>query len=249
MPRSRTRACTAVLTALVIHALFIAPVRAETGFSFYLGQAVTDDSDVDLDLDDGTSLRFAEVDWDDESFKNPLYYGARVTHFFDRAPQWGIALDFFHAKIYADEDDAVRVSGIRGGVPVDVREPLGSTFDRLNMSHGLNFLTINGIYRFNADADPSGSFAQRLRPYVGAGAGITIPHVEVSIAGEDEEGYQFGGPGFQAFAGIDCRLTERWSIFGEYKLSYADLDVDVPGGSLETEATSHHVVFGLTFSF
>ena len=230
-------------------AVLAQPARAETAFSLYLGQAVTDDSDIDLDLGAGTSLTFHDVSWDDDSFQNPLYYGARVSHFFDRAPNWGVALDFFHAKIYADEDDVVRVSGTRGGAAVDVREPLGNTFDTLNMSHGLNFLTLNAVYRWNPDADAGGSFLDRLRPYVGAWAGITIPHVEVSIGGDEEGEYQFGGPGFQAFAGVDCRLTERWSIFGEYKFSYADLDVDVPGGSLEAEATSHHVVFGVSFSF
>lgn len=246
VPRSaRGRSRFVALFLAVLLAAAGRSARAETSFSFYLGNAETIEGEVELEIGDGTDLDFDDVEWLDESFDNPLYYGFRLTHFFERRPEWGVALDFFHAKVYADEDDVVHVRGRRGGVSVDRFERIGDTFGELNLSHGLNFLTLNAVRRWELDGN--GRLLSRLRPYVGAGAGVAIPHVEVEIGGEEVSEYQIGGLAFQAFAGADFRLSERWSFFGEYKFSFADLDLDVPGGSLETETETHHVVFGVSF--
>ena len=65
------------------------------------------------------------------------------------------AIDFTHAKVKADLDDPV----------------VGARFDRLEFTNGLNSLTLNGLYRMPLD--------DRFTLYAGAGAGASIPHVEV----------------------------------------------------------------------
>ncbi len=45
-------------------------------------------------------------------------------------------------------------------------------------------------------------------------------------------------------------LAEHWAVFAEYRLSYADLAADLGGGgTLETDALTHHVVLGVSFRF
>jgi len=49
--------------------------------------------------------------------------------------------------------------------------------------------------------------------------------------------------------GTNFDLTRHWSMFIEYKLSYADLDLSIPGGSISLTAWTHHFVTGLSFRF
>ena len=81
------------------------------------------------------------------SFRSPIYYGLRPSYWIKEAPQWGLALDFTHAKMYAELQGTVTVSGTRNSVPVRTRERVGETFGELNLSHGYNLLTLNALYR------------------------------------------------------------------------------------------------------
>ena len=113
----------------------------------YLGKSSTIDSNVQLNQPDGTDLDFHGVGWYDESWVNPKYYGFRLSYWNRNAPRWGFVVDFTHAKMYAELDATVRVTGSREGEPVDGEELLGDTFDSLSISHGHNTLTFNGFHR------------------------------------------------------------------------------------------------------
>ena len=92
---------------------------------------------------------------------------------------------------------------------------------------------------------------------VGAGAGLSIPHVEVttlpwSIVGESKTfEYQIAGGVVQALAGLSYEFADNWRLFGEYKLSYswnkAQLSGDV--GTFETNLVTHHVLAGVSYAF
>src|SRR5207247_8469908 len=131
-----------------------------------------------------TRLTFHGVSWDDRSFEMPIYYGWRVTHYLKRHPDWGVALDFFHYKVYSDTDATLPVTGTRGGTPVNDRERLGDTIQKLDMSHGVNYLTLNGVHRWRLRPDARRYPMGRLQSYVGAGLGAVIPHVEARIGGQ-----------------------------------------------------------------
>jgi hypothetical protein len=54
----------------------------------------------------------------------------------------------------------------------------------------------------------------------------------------------------QDLPGVSIPMTRRFVFLAEYKLTYADLDVDLNGGGkLSTEALTHHVNVGLGFNF
>lgn len=226
-----------VIAALVC--LTSAAARAEFRVSVYGGLGETQDSDVKLTQPGGTELTLKDVPWKGESFKSPLYYGLRATYWFDDAP-WGAALDFTHAKMIADPGDVVTVSGTRAGVPVNRNEPVGNTFSNLQLSHGLNLLTLNGLYRLQQ--------WQPVEPYAGLGIGVAIPHVETEINGVQTSKYEFGGVAAQLLLGASVRAYDWLRFFAEYKLSYADVDVDLSGGgTLKTDAWTNHALVGVSF--
>ncbi|HRD76939.1 MAG TPA: lipid A oxidase, partial [Hyphomicrobiaceae bacterium] len=64
----------------------------------------------------------------------------------------------------------------------------------------------------------------RVRPYIGIGGGIAVPHVEVWFPGanavERTNEYQYAGPAAQAVAGFEISAG-RVTYFVEYKFTYA----------------------------
>jgi lipid A oxidase len=229
----------------VVSLLVPAAADAQFAFSAYLGTSSTLDGKVELRQPGDTSLTFHDVSWYDESWVNPKYYGFRLSYWNRNAPRWGFVVDFTHAKMYAELDATVRVTGSREGEPVDGEELLGDTFDSLSISHGHNTLTINGFHRWI-----SAGGARRLRPYVGFGIGIAVPHVEVEIGDSLTEEYQFAGPTLQGLGGVDFRIWNGLSVFAEYRLNYARLDTDLTGGgSLKVAPWTNHLSAGLTFTF
>jgi lipid A oxidase len=216
--------------------------RAEIDLSPYLGASVTSSSDVHLQVG-GDDLTFRGVAWEGRSFEDPLYYGFRVAYWRERHARWGLALDFTHAKMHAKLDDTVAVSGTRGVQAIDGHERLGDTFDDLSFSHGHNLIVLNAQHRWASDR-------KRIRPYVGIGLGVAMPHVEIGVAGTSTHEYQRAGFAAQAFAGVDRGLAAHVSLFAEYKLSRADIEVDLDGGgTLEVDPWTHHFVVGTSFTF
>ena len=161
--------------------------------------------------------------WDGKSFETPPYWGVRGTWWIDSMPAWGVSLDYTHAKVYAD--------------------PMPDGWKTFEFTDGLNILTVNALYRFREDG-------RAWTPYIGAGAGLSIPHVEVQTA----EGapktfeYQVAGPAFQIQAGIDYAVNDWLSVFGEYKGNYTINDVDLKGGgSLKTDIFTNAFNLGLSY--
>jgi len=216
--------------------------RAEFLLGIYGGVSGTFDSDVDVEAPGGTDLTLKDVPFDGESFDNPIYYGVRGTYWLEGMPNYGLMLDFTHAKAIADTGETVDVSGTRGGVVVGPEEPVAATFDDLQFSHGLNTLTLNGLYRHPLSW---------ITPYAGVGLGVSVPHVEVDlVGGSSTNEYQFGGLAAQALAGMEFSLGDRFALFAEYKFSYTPLDIDLDGGgSLETDLFTNQAMLGLSVRF
>ncbi len=101
-----------------------------------------------------------------------------------------------------------------------------------------------------------GSQCQRLRPYVGAGAGVAFIDARVSteslggIAAElDESAFAW-----QAMAGASWRMSDRAELFSEYRIfGTDDEELTLASGALGTSASaefetmSNNVMFGVRF--
>jgi lipid A oxidase len=216
-------------SGVAIAALCLSPLTAsaETQLSLFGGANWNFSSDVKLDAPGKQENR--SVDWDGGSFSMPPYWGARGTYWLGR--NWGVAVEFIHAKALADIDFAA-----------------DQTYDRLEFTDGNNLVFFEVLYRFNP------TFHGTLVPYVGVGAGVTIPHVEVTldpgIGGSRTFEYQVAGPAAQLMAGLEYKLNETWSVFTEFKLSYSSISADLKGGgSLDTDLWSPQLAVGVTYRF
>lgn len=245
---SLSRIAFALAAATILLALTPSAAEGQFAFGAYLGKSSTLDCDVRLRQPGDTDLTFHDVGWYDESWVNPKYYGFRLAYWKRSTPRWGLMLDFTHAKIYAELDATVRVTGNREDEPVDAREPISDTFSELAMSHGHNTLTVSGVYRW-LTRNRSGD-ARRLTPYIGFGIGMAVPHVEVQTGDSVTAEYQLAGPTVQGLAGLDVRIAWGFSIFAEYRINYANLSAALTGGgSLILAPWTNHLSTGLTFSF
>lgn len=214
-------AAPAILGASLI---FAAPSTAgEWELSTYGGYQSAPHSDVEVS--DGTDFN---AGWEGKSFAMPLYWGVRGTYWFEggQLENLGISLDFSHAKVYADDETLTKAG-----------------WEHFEMTDGINLLTVNALYRFPIENS-------RFTPYVGAGVGINVPHIEVTRPSGTTSEYQFGGATLQAQAGVKFDITDRWAAFVEYKGNYSFVDVDIDSGdSLKTEIFTNAVNIGVSFKF
>ncbi len=248
----RTQArCLATLAFLSAIPGFADPARAETSVSVYLGASLTRDSDLRVEQPAaGSGATFRDVSWQGKDFEMPPYYGFRVTRFFEAAPGWGASVEFLHYKVYAKTDRALPVDGVWNGAMVNEIAPLGSRIQNFSISHGVNLLALNGLYRFTLAQ--SGKFPRgRLNPYLGAGIAYYVLHPESTINNMAFEGdYKGSGFGYQVLGGLQYSLTERWAIFGEAKLTRGTAKVELSGeGRGETSLSTTHFMGGLSYTF
>jgi lipid A oxidase len=221
----------------------VSAARAEFQISIYTGTNITHDSDVTVVRPGGTNATFSNVPWDANPFKPAPYYGGRVTYWLESSPNWGVGIDFTHMKTYARLSSTVRSSGTVLGVALAPNTQLNTVFSWLEFSDGQNLGTAHVFYRH-----PFGSFT----PYVGVGLGVSVPHVEVNMAGyQNTFRYELTGFASRLYGGVDVPIYGGWSIFGEYQLSYAQVsDATLTGGgTLRTDFLSHHFNVGLSYAF
>lgn len=229
----------------------------------YGGVSYTHPSVVEFKNPGRTDLRVEGFGWIGRPFKSPIYYGLRTIAWQPSSP-FGAMLDFTHAKAIANAEDTATFTGTRDGKPMPKQAKIGDTFRHLEFSHGHNIVTLNAMARLG--------MLQRIRPYAGAGAGITLPHTEIGFKDDNARTYTYQWAGFagQALAGIEIPLG-RVSVFVEYKFTYAPYRVPLshepygwllvtdlwdqlrdwwtgrapPGGWAATNLATHHGVGGV----
>lgn len=217
---------------------------AETQLSIYAGSNFAYPSDVSITRPGGTDVMLKDVGWDSKPFHPPPYFGLRFTNWLNSAPNLGFGVDYTHAKVYARLGDRVAASGTLAGVDVQGSVLLDSAFKRLEFTDGLNVITAHAFYRC-----PLG---ERWTPYLGAGLGAAIPHVEVFMPGyRNTFGYQATGVAARGYAGLEVKLYENISGFAEYQFSYERIDKGrlTGGGTISTDIANHHLNVGLSYAF
>lgn len=223
-----SRATPSLLLSSAILAGLVAaqPASAEFALSLYSGFQSAPHSRVSGNDPAGAGPFSFGAGWEGRPFAAPPHYGLRATWWRDE--NWGFGVDFNHTKVYADAATLT-----------------ASGFQVLEFSDGLNNLTLNVTRRWTKPG-------RRWSPYVGAGLGVVIPHVEVqSQAGSPLTfEYQMAGPSAALNAGIEYSFNQHWAMFGEYKGTYSQVKADLTGGgSLKTNVITNALNIGLTYRF
>lgn len=203
-------------------ALLAAPsgAPAQVELSFYAGAQSAQTSDVVIRDRLSGPLHVTQTSRG-RSFDAPLFYGIRATTW--RSKTFGFGLDFAHNKAY--------------------QAALPDGYDVLEMTDGLNTLTVNAYRRWHG-------VAGALSPYLGGGIGIALPHVEVASDHSEASGYQLTGPAATWIAGASLPLDDKWSVFGEYKGTYSANTSDLDsGGTFEADIVTNALNAGVGFSF
>lgn len=221
------------------------PAGSEIQGALYLGGSIARNSDVILKAPDDTDVKLNKVRWWNESLIDSPFYGARGIKWAETVPALGSMVDFTHSKATAYEQ-VVTQSGKVGGKPVPASGKFEDTFRKLEYTHGLNSITMNGMFRITR-------LHPRIRPYFGIGLGLMVPHVDAQRAGFPRKtrtlGPQITGPVFQVLGGIEWRIfvSNRYSSITEYKLALSRNTAKLKtGGTVSTNFWINQIVVGIT---
>ncbi len=213
----------AMLYVLALLAISVTAVSAQTEISIYGGPQYVSASKITGNDPSGVGAFDFTGGWDNASLVLPPQYGVRVTWWRTGASGWG--LDFNHSPIRAD-DSTLAANGLSA----------------LEFSGGLNLLTLNAYRRWQD--------AGILTPYIGAGVGVAMPQVEYQSSGAHTFDVQLTGPAVQWLAGASYPISDRVSVFGEYKGSYSVNKADLlGGGSLWANILNSTVNVGVSLGF
>src|SRR5205085_5487473 len=137
------RCSQALLAAALLLVARPGVARAELALGLRVGQAWPQNSDLRLTRPGGTDVTLRDVSWDDDSFGSPPYFGIDLSWWGAGGSPWAFGLDLTHAKAILVTDETVLAQGRLGGVPVDGPRVVGEVLPRLQLSHGLDFVTGN----------------------------------------------------------------------------------------------------------
>jgi hypothetical protein len=241
-----------VITLLAGVAWMVPPAGAELFVDAYTGWNFTHDSDIDIDQPSlGNDFTFKDVAFDGATPSGALntsgYYGVRGGYFFDTVPWFGVAIEFFHFKILAEEQDTKRLIGTVAGVSTNTTARVDSLVQQFEVTHGVSYLTVDALFRYSLFKDPERFPRGRVQLYGGFGVGPVITHAESIVGGvENNASYQIRGPGVQVFTGVRTLLFKHFGVFAEYKFTHSSFDVDIASGEGHVEENSHHIVVGIT---
>jgi lipid A oxidase len=197
---------------------FVQPCRADWTVAAYLGASVTAAADLTLDQPAvSRRVKWTAVPFDSRSFEAPPYYGYRVG--WRPSGRLGVEAELIHLKVYA-----------RTGA-------LGPAVERFSISHGLNLLLANVVWR-----QPLG---RQVRLVTRGGVGVAMPHGESRVDGVDRGQYEISGAALQGAVGPELVLSGHARVFLEYKVTTAAPTVAVAGGTIQGRYTSQHVAMGL----
>jgi lipid A oxidase len=221
-----------ILPALMAASLsFVAPAAAgEWELSGSLGYNFSPHSTATLTNFAGV-VEHQTLAWDGASFEPAPYYSIRLLYWLETIDDLGFGIDYTHAKAVAKREE----SGV------------ANTYSWLEFTDGLNIITANVFKKWDFDG---------VRVYVGAGAGVSIPHVEITtlpgaITGASmTREAQIAGPAVQLVLGSSYELFEGVRAFGEYKFAYTMNDMTLSGGAgtFSTNLINHQIVAGISIA-
>jgi len=160
--------------------------------------------------------------WDGASSSWPIYAGWRYTNWQDE--EWGYAINYAHTKAISTDGSSAT-----------------DAYSTLEFTDGANPITLIAMRRFSY---------KEFKPYVGAGLGISLPHVEVEWSGSSKTfEYQYGGPVATFLTGFSYPINKNWNYFTDYQFHYMKLNVAVDGGRLKTNLITNALNVGVSYRF
>lgn len=164
-----------------------------------------------------------------------LLYGMKVGRYLDSIPWLGVELESFITKPHIPSQHVTYDIPGTGSVAVD--EP-GAT-------NRLIVVAPNLVARYRVGD---------VEPYLGVGPGVFILHQKQGASTSSSPFSQSSTRvGLNTQVGVRYRMTERVSVFGEWKFNYVRYHLsgqaDVPSFGMNATIQLHHFVFGIGYHF
>jgi hypothetical protein len=234
-----------VVPAILATACVPAPAAAQVYGGGYLGMNHNSPADVTIAQPAlNTQLVFHDVSFESQPFHFPMYGGGRAGYLF--SPRFGLEFEFLHLKVIAETDRATRTTGTLQGATIDQTSPMDFFAQRYEMTHGLNFLLANVVWR-----TPIAKRAARhpVSLVVRGGAGPTVSGTDTEVNFIDVHRYEHAGFGVQAAAGLDLPIAGAWSAIVDFRFTYSKPTITVTEGQGQTSARASQISFGLAVGF
>ena len=140
-------------------------------------------------------------------------YVYRIGYYFKKKSQFGIELNFDHAKYIVNDNQTLRVTGqIRGRV-IDKDTLVDNNFVHLEHTNGANFLMANMLYRIKIYESANHNSALSL--IFKTGMGTVIPKTDVTFMGTRLDN-KFHIAGFMAGEEITIRYRIYKGLISEF---------------------------------
>lgn len=232
-----TRRVSSLILLIVLGAA--APASAQWTVDAFLGDAWNARGDLRLSGVD-TDVTLRGLEYDDRSFDFPLYYGVRAGRSLRGSLSWlGLEVEFVHLKTISRSAQVVEASGQVSGRPIAGPVRVGDVLPRFELSHGLNFVFANVVVRRAFDGP------RRVALSLRGGLGPTVPHVEATFLGRDEDAYQWSTVGWQAAGGAEVAIWGPVHVLSEVKWTGTRQDVGIGEARAEGPFRAAHLVFGI----
>lgn len=221
--------------------LCMLPLLGDVVLSFYLGASQTAPSDLHVvQQQRGNDATMHSVTLRGYPFRFEVYYGIRLTYTPPHYSFTSVALDFTHAKVYAETDSTIAQDGRWHSAAVHGTAPMRERVQSFEMTHGMNMLGLSVLQQVSGK---SGTGA-----YAGGGPVLYIPHTESRVDGLPlTTGYEYGGLGFQFAGGIRGCVNHR-ALYGEMKYSRGTPTVSIAQGHADARVRTVHELAGIGFT-
>ena len=197
--------------------------------AFYLGTSFSKDETLTIKQDGFPDITF-DAEFETRPFDSPPYYGIRLGRW-NNGHAWEV--EHIHQKIYVDD------------LPPDVQH--------FEITDGYNLFLFNSAWQLNKY-----DLITRL------GVGPVIAHPQITVRGmsnhqsgggaipmiwDSDSGYQWAGAAAQLSLEKEFSISQHWLLSLEGKLSHANADIDIEGGSVTVPNTAIHLVAGIKYDF
>jgi hypothetical protein len=148
-------------------------------------------------------------------------YNYRMGYYFNNHKDWGIEINFDHAKYVVVDWQTVHIKGTILGQAVDKDTLLNPAYFHFEHTDGANFLMVNGLKRWKFVTSKNSK--HNLGAILKAGAGIVIPRTDVTIFGDRlNNNWHIAGVIVGVETGLRAELWKHWVMEFTGKLAYAD---------------------------
>lgn len=177
---------------------------------------------------------FSNVEWsvggaslsgNNLSLQNSVMYGAKLGYYFDSLKWLGLETEVFNATPHIKQQNWI-INGVNLGTVPGINNRV------------LTWAPVNIVIRYQAGA---------FEPYAGVGLGVFFSHLSAS-----EFSSSSTDVGLNTQVGLRYRVTNHFSLFGEWKFNHARMshnNLAGTGFNASADYNAHNLAFGVGYHF